>query len=444
VLVADSHLQGEIEKRFLAVLGDDHSFHPADKSKPEDVAAAKVIEAAVERMPDFLGLCSKLLWGCIWPVSLASITYKPAPIGSGLTWDWNDLRHVSDQLLTWHSGELQIWDTDCHGRRSGKAYTPNQGSTIIHRGHLLPLADFWGGPMRALVWWFFLKHMDREWWVRFLDKFGQPFVVAKFDKGRDADRQILERALRMANRIGGLVVTRETMIELQQAQSQGPSDAFQAFYELCNREISKRVVGQTMSAEAQSSGMGSGQANLHSAVRGDIRAWDGKRLGGTLREQLFRRFLRLNGLPGQPPHIRWGGDEPEELTAISKSLADFKTAGIRIADDSLAALGERFGFQLERDDVQPASIKPGLKALSAATRPDPQTAASSISRDAAAMLSQSMRGSLAPARQIILSSSTPAQAESALLALFADWTPAQVAETIDSAITAGAWNGIQA
>lgn len=454
VLLADTHLQSEVDKRFIAILGEEPVIQ-AKSDSPDDVHAADVIRAAVDRVPDFMGLCADLLWGTIWPLAIVERTYKRADPSTGLSLDWNEFIAVPDHLLTWrNSGQLQIALCDpTTGMPNGEFAPAEPSRYIIHRGHLMRTADNWGGPMRSLVWWFFLKTMDREWWVRFLDKFGTPFITGKFDKNDDRSRQVLERAFRMSSKIGGLVVTKDTQVELVQAQSQGNAKAFQEFHDACNREISKRVVGQTLSSEAQPTGLGSGTSDLQGQVRGDIGQFDRKKLSQTIRMQLFKPLLRLNGIRGAVPDLIWGQEQTEETTATATALSSLKTAGLRLADSAIPVLSKRMGLDLERDAAPepkevPTALPPKLgkkKALSSGppgTR-DAVAASDSISRESAASLSLVLRGSLAPARQVILESSTPEEAETRLLALFTDWSPTKAAEVVETALTAGAWNGVQ-
>ena len=48
---------------------------------------------------------------------------------------------------------------------------------------LTSVPDNWGGPMRSIIFWWLLGHMGRDWWARYLDKYGSPFVVGKYDQG---------------------------------------------------------------------------------------------------------------------------------------------------------------------------------------------------------------------------------------------------------------------
>jgi len=447
-LIADTHLQGVINTRFLAVLGDDPMVSPVNPQNPDDVAAAEAIKAAIDRLPDFMGLCADLLWGTIWPLAMVERTYKPAEV-PGLVYDWADIVPVPDYLFRWSMGFLEIGEINPVSRKpDGKFLRPDAGRYITHRGHMLKTPDNWGGPMRSLVWWFFLKVMDREWWARFLDKYGTPFTVAKFEKNDNRSRIILEQALRMSQKIGGLVVTTGTQVELMKAATGDSAQSYQAFFNACNDEMSRFVLGQTLSSTASPTGLGSGTSDLQGQVRGDVRAFDKRLLAQTLRTQFFKPWLRLNHFKGAVPNLTFGAEETEENTTTALVLKDFAQAGLRVADKSLAALSKRVGLEIERAPVPVPTPAvpggPGMKSLSALPTPDAaQTAVDSISLEAAASIAQAYRGSLAPVRDILLTSTTPAEAERRLLASFTDWDATRAAEVVESAFAAGAWNGVQ-
>lgn len=448
-LRSDSHLQAEFSKRLLAVLGDNVSVQPwktDDKAAPEDEQAAKVIREAIDRAQGWNELIKHLLVSTLWPVSLVERAYKPADPGLGVRFDWLGFRPVPMHLLSWRNGEMQIEDVDpASAQLTGKLMPVEPSRYIVHRGHLLGslMPDNWGGPMYCLLWWFFLKFMDRDWWIRFLEKFGQPFIVGKFDKNDDTTRQVLERAFSLARRIGGLVVTRETQIELVQASTSQSADAHEKFFAICNREMSKLIVGQTMSAEAQSSGMNSGNADVHNDVRDDVRQFDGKMLAETLRHQLFAPFLRVNGLPGRAPVLVFGEEESDDNKSMADALASLNSAGLVVADASIPVVSRRLGIEMMRAQQPVPQTGLTVKKLSAPGVRDALAASDAISREAAAMLSQVLRGSLAPARDIVLSADSPEEAQRALLAAFTDWEASRVADIVEMAVTAGAWNGVQ-
>ena len=91
--------------------------------------------------------------------------------------------------------------------------------------------------MRSILFWWLLGVMDRDWWSRFLDRYGSPFLVGKYEQTDDQSRTTLERAFSAAVKIGGLVVSKDTDVEIKQAASQSAGEAFEKFYTISRREI---------------------------------------------------------------------------------------------------------------------------------------------------------------------------------------------------------------
>jgi phage gp29-like protein len=289
--------------------------------------------------------------------------------------------------------------------------------------------------------------MDRDWWGRFLDRYGSPFLLGKYESDDADSRNILEQAFKFAVKIGGLVVSKETEVEIMQAAAANTGEAYEKFLSICQREKSKLILGQTLSAEAQPTGMNSGQSAGHEAVRQDIRRFDATLLGITLREQLAAQFLQINLLPGSPPSINWGAESIADSTALATLLSNLFNAGLQVTDASFESLGERFGFQVER---KPAGA-PGFPSFTALTAPGlkaiPQAAGAaldSISRESSAGLAQAFRGSLAPIRRIVTESHSAEECESRIREFYADWNPARLAPLIGEALEAFSANGAAA
>ena len=224
--------------------------------------------------------------------------------------------------------------------------------------------------MRSILFWWLLGNMSREWWGRFLDRYGSPFIVAKYPKGDDASRNTLKNALALSVKLGGLVVTDECMVELVQSASSTSGDAYDKFLTICQREKSKLILGQTISSEAQATGLGSSVATIHESVRQDIREWDSTSLGDTLRIQLFAQFIQINGLVATTPTLTWGSVSPAELKTKADLLVSLKQAGLRLTDDAVAILSEQIGYALERDSTaqEVGGLRPFLGSYAAQRR----------------------------------------------------------------------------
>ena len=178
----------------------------------------------------------------------------------------------------------------------------------------MPLPDTWGGPMRSILFWSLLRSNDRQWWADLLERFGTPFMKGKY---RDAaGKAVLERAFRLAVRLGGIVIHRDTEVEIVQAISGDSSNSHERFLDICNKEISKLIVGQTLSSTADPTGIGGGASGLQSEVRDDIRQADARMLSRTIRNQLFTQLCAVNGLAANAPKITFGSESASEIKHI--------------------------------------------------------------------------------------------------------------------------------
>ena len=255
MIATDTQIQSDFGKRKAAVLGDAMNLQPFDKKRAADVAAKELCWALLDK-PFFTKAVAHLLDATLYPVAVIEKVYGP---GATSNFDLVNLLPVPYSLLDFSTGALRIFDVDETGRILQTSHEADPARYIIHRGHVMPTPDTWGGPARALLFWWLLRTMNRQWWAQFLEKYGQPFLKGKYSN-KD-DRLVLERAFRAALKLGGIVISAKTEAEIVQAANTS-GDHFQKFIECCNLEISKLIVGQTLSTNAQSTGLGSGLADL--------------------------------------------------------------------------------------------------------------------------------------------------------------------------------------
>ena len=455
IVLTDSHVQSEMNKRKLAVIGDALTIAPKDKKNPDDVAAAKVINDLVEDMsvpnPDdpsscsWLRACSHLMDSTMFPVSVVEKIFRPANDPS-LRYELNELIGVPHSLLTYvtnqqdFTGLLKIREVNDLGMPTGKTIEVDPDRYIVHRGHLLTCHDVWGGPMRAVIFWWLLSTMDREWWARFLEKYGSPFLLGKYNQGDNSSRSVLERAFSYAVKIGGLVVTKDTEVSLVQAAGSQNAEGYEKFLRLCNEEKSKLILGQTLSAESRNTGLGSGVAKGHAQVRDDYRQYDAKMLAATMEEQLFKQYLRINGIPGRVK-LLWGSVGTEEKESLGTILVNLKQGGLEPADEALENISELLGFQVQRSP-DATTQTPGMALHALASRGDlPGDLVDLVAANGSAKLARTFRGSLAPVRRMILLSSSPQDLERKIKDFYADWDPTRIADVVDEALVAFAANG---
>lgn len=459
MILGHAHTQTVFNQRKLAALADAITILPVDGDNPADVAAAKACQY-LTRSPGWLtSAMNHLLNGHLYPVAVLEVVYGSAPYGSGLRFVPTQWNPVPYHLLDYGLGKLMLWDAEpTTGHRLGSRSSIDPRRHIVHRGHLLTnLPDNWGGPLRAALFWYLFAQMDRDWWVRFLDRFGAPFIVGKYEDGRDADRRLLTTAFAAATKLFGLVVTRETDIQVHSVTTSSHGEAFEKMQAFANAELSKLILGQTMTVTAQASGMGSSQAQVQDNVRGDIKAWDITALAETVRLQIINPFLEANGLPGRA-----------ELSVITSNAAEIETqtkvltaatqAGLKLTPEGITLFSKSTGLPFELGTAPAAQIPGQRLPLTTlfdrplALRADPIADAQSrrlrqlgqptnddldrIAQAAAPRLAKAFRGRYLSLAQMIEQAPDQATLEAQLLDYTSALPPAKAATLIEDALSA--------
>ena len=365
-ILQDAHIQSELFKRKNAVLGDELIVTPWSNAKP-DVDAAKATEAMLTNLPSLLPVLMHLMDGVVYPVTLAEKVFGPADPARpelGRRTALVELVPVPYRLIAWDSnGQPIVVDRENVG---GFVDAPplDVSRYVLHRGHMLTAPDRYGGPMRAIFWLGLLSGAATTWWARYLERYGSPFIVGRVYSEDDGDRRILEAAISYSNQIGGLVVSNVSQVDLKEAAGNA-GDGFERFKAHCRAEISRIILGQTLSSISTNTGLGAGTANLQDEVRQDIRKFDGRILGDTIRTQIVAPWLLLNGFSGRPPNVSFAGDTTEEIKRTIDGLKTLSDAGMEPTDDALPAISERVGYSIQRK-ASPVPVDAEITANSAA------------------------------------------------------------------------------
>lgn len=353
-----SHLQAEFAKRKLAVLTQPVSVIPWRQEDDLDKQAAKACSELIESVPGWITALSHLLDSVVFPVAVVEKVFEV----SGADYRLSRLIPVPHHLLDFSTGRLMIRATRPDGQVGRELIEADPDRYIIHRAHLLSTPDKMGGPMRALIYWWLFATQSRDWWMRFLQRYGIPLMIGKYPHGADDQRLLLLRAMSTVNRSLGLAITKDTQLDFQQV-AQLTGDAFIAVQEFANKEVSKLILGQTLSAESQPTGLGSGNAALHNDVRSDLTMFDRARLAETLRDQLYAQWCEINSVAGNVPRVILGpASDPSDLLTVLKAMRE---GGLQPTDSALPQLSQQFGFDVERMSVSALPSSSSAAAFSA-------------------------------------------------------------------------------
>ena len=358
---------------------------------------------------------------------------------------------------------FKLWPIDNAGRIiydvTNASYLDPQRH-IVHRGHLLAtFRDNWGGPGRAILMWWLFRNLGREWFARGMERVGTPFPVGYTDANDPAAVALLHAAFDLSKKIGGIVVDESSRIELKEAMVQGLAQGYETFYNMCNEAISFHITGIRKSE--QPSGLNAGQSNFAGAVREDVRMMDNMMLAETCWKQIAIPFRDINGLKGTVKFV-WGGLSDSDAGTFATTLKTMNEAGYEPAPESVATINERTGLSWQRKPATPApvpgkpetgnlkpetddeEIKPlaaRLMWLAAHGNGASKTEVDDVVAKHSTALAGAFRGSLAPVRQIILSSTSRADAEHQLRTFFADWSGDKIAAIVEEAMQVCAARG---
>jgi SPP1 gp7 family putative phage head morphogenesis protein len=144
----------------------------------------------------------------------------------------------------------------------------------------------WAALSRCFWPWTF-KHNSQKFWVILAEKFGIPFVWGKVARGAsDQEVGALLEALGKLRQDGFGVGPSDGSVEILEANAASKGELHASLSAVCNAEISKAIIGQTLTSEVGQAGSYAA-SKTHGEVRNDIAEGDqrlvAKAIGALLR-----------------------------------------------------------------------------------------------------------------------------------------------------------------
>ena len=338
----DAHLAALLQTRKLAVLSKDYEVLPYSKT-PEDLAIAEFLGEVVYDIANLEEALLDLLDAIGKGFALSEVIWEMAGGRARVTQlKWLPQKTVTfresltPRLLTpkapWQGEEAPPWKVVYHRYKARSGYASR------------------GGVLRVVGWMYLLKNFALKDWAAFNEVFGMPLRLGKYDPtSSPADREALVRAVRNLGSDAAGVISKATEIEFVEAGSQaGKANPYQAMAEFCNREMSKAVLGQTLTTDTAGATGTYSAGRVHAQVRRDLVQADAQALGTTLREQLLRPLVGFNfGWDRPVPWFRFKYEEEEDLRTLSEVYRNLAALGVPMNSEHLA---ERFGIPMAAAD----------------------------------------------------------------------------------------------
>jgi phage gp29-like protein len=309
-IARDAHAGGVLEKRYRSVVGKEWDIVPAsDQGKDAEIA-------------DFV---KEVFLSCNYDLGreklLGSVLYGFA---------------VSE--IMWQISEGDIWiDKFLDKKQYRFAFTVERDlrlltPTAMINGEPVPDRKFiiftygsadnpYGEGLGRRLWWpLWFKKNGIKFWVMFAEKFGGPTAVGKYPPGADkTDQDKLLAAIGAIHQETGVIIPETMAIDLLEAARASSINTYETLCNFMNAEISKTVLGGTLTTEIGKTGGAYSAAATHEEAEQGIVKADADALCACLNKTAVRWLVDYNFGPQKKYPKVWVRTEPEKDL---KALAD--------------------------------------------------------------------------------------------------------------------------
>lgn len=370
---SDAQVKATFSQRQLAVIQCPWSVEPAS-DEPVDVRAADWLTEEIGRIA-WDRITEKMLFGVFYGYSVSELIYEP------------------------FERTVRIADVRVRNRRRFQ-FDEHMGLRLLTPQNMLDGIEaaapyFWHFAVGAdnddepygqglahwLYWPAFFKRMGIKFWLRFLDKFGSPTAVGRYDPrtATDTERGKLLAAVDAVQNDSGLILPKDMEIVLLEAARSGAGD-YKALHDVMDATIARVTLGQVASSQGTPGRLGND--DLQGDVRRDLIKADADLVCESFNLGPVAWLTAWNFPDAQPPRVYREVEEPEDLDKRAQR------------DERLARIGFRPTLEYVRrkygDGFEPAP----------APKPPAAPGGAPVSPDGAAALAFAAPGMLAEAGDI--------------------------------------------
>ncbi len=328
----DLHYASVLATRKRAVEGIKGIIKPASDDK-KDQDLAELVRTHIIEHPEFVEMSFDLLDALAKGFCVMEIEWQTGQMFVPKAYHYRPQRFFKFDEAT--GRELRLLDEA--DQQNGLELPLNK--FIIHTPRLKSGLPIRGGLARLVAFAFICKAYTVKDWQAFLEVFGMPLRLGKYDSSiTKEDMNTLRRAVANIGTDAAAIIPRSMEIEFVQAAKGSTSNAipFKDSAEWWDRQISKAVLGQTASAEGTPGKLGNEDAQAE--VRLDILRSDCRQLSVTINRDLIRPFIDLNfGMQERYPIFELPVIEPEDTAALVDGLSKLVPLGLRVKEGEIRA-----------------------------------------------------------------------------------------------------------
>lgn len=236
-------------------------------------------------------------------------------------------------------------------------YHPNQ-FTVVKYCH--PEANpCQVGIGRQVAWFWFMKHRTMPQWMRFNEKFGQPFIVVKMSQADYDNKEKRESLLKNARKaaVDGTFATKaldDTGVHILSAQDNSVHERISKFVDRTN---TIRILGQLGSSEGEPGRLGNSEAQ--ETVSNEKREFDCRMMISYVQSQIIQPAWRwMYGESKPAPFFMMDYNDPKDLKYKAEVLTTMDMRNWRPSDQEVQQfMGIGFSTYESEKDATPLKTR---------------------------------------------------------------------------------------
>ena len=201
--------------------------------------------------------------------------------------------------------------------------------------------------LSRVFWPVTFKKGGLKFWVVFTEKYGIPHLIGKHPRGATKEEtdnlaDLLEEMIQDAI----AVIPDDSSVEIKEANKSSSAEIFEKLIDKMNSEISKAILGQTLTTEIGATGSYAA-SNTHMAVRQDIIDADKKLVEKTI-NQLIQWIYEINFANAEVPVFELYEPEDVDLTLAQRDKILYDT-GVKFTKEYFI---KTYGLEEEDFDIR--------------------------------------------------------------------------------------------
>ena len=348
----DAHIRSVIQSRKAGALSREWKVEPGDATDKAK-KAAELCEAVLKKLKPNV-LIKEILNAPLFGYSV------PEVIWANVNGQWLP-KKVMEKPQEWFGfdSENRLRFLSRDNMLEGELVPERKFLLVQHdASYINPYGE---GVLSSCFWPYVFKKGGMKFWATFTEKYGMPYLIGKLPRGAsEPERAALLDQLEQMVQDAVAVIPDDGSVDILSDSNKGSSsDLYDKLIHAMNAEISKAVLGQTLTTEMSQSGGSYSASKTHQEVREDLVDADAMLVADAI-NTLFDWICQFN-MPDAP--------RPTYETLEEEDLqSDRADRDVKLTKQGLQFSASYYAktYNLEKDDfkvgpppTEPAPGKPG-------------------------------------------------------------------------------------